>query len=185
MTIITAVQGANSVTKASTPKSIKETKVSTPIISKTTDKKEPIKELSPKQIQAKMDMEKIIADKLGFNAPFSDPYITPIIKNENGKWIVELKKTNKASSWVMDRAAKQYEISHICGQLGVKMADLRDVEYATARRTRRGDATIEVGRSVKFDLDKLGSRKDMPLSKFNYGALVNQSKKTIEILSAK
>lgn len=186
MTNITAIHEAKTVTTTSALKAASKTKVSSPIEMQSAPKSENIKELSPKQLQAKMDMEEIIADKLGFKGLFKqNPYISANIKNENGKWIVNITKETERPWFVGDWSAKQYEISHICGQLGVKMDDLRNVEYATNRRTRRGDSTIEVGRSVQFDLDKLGSRKDMPLSNFYYNRIADKAKKTIEILSTK
>lgn len=122
----------------------------------------PKKELTPEQIKAKAKMESKIADALGFKKVLGSSYIVPELKNEKGKWVVVLTKTENpgrfASLTVADYATKKYEIYHITGQLGVDLKDVQNVEYATARRTARGDASIEVGRSVKIDLDKIGKK---------------------------
>ena len=92
-------------------------------------------------------------------------------------------KTKKASALVWDRGAKQYEIEHICGQLGVNLKDLRNVEHATDRRVARRDATMEVGRSVQLDLDAIGTKKFyVP---WIHDGITNKAKETSKILLAK
>ena len=183
MTNITAIHEAKTVTTTSALKAASKTEKSSPIVMQSAPKNENIKELSPKQLQAKMDMEKAITSQLGFKGLFQDPYISANIKNENGNWTVILTKTKDASAFVWDMGAKQYEIEHICGRLGIPFKDLRDVEYATDRMTKRKDSSIEVGRSVSFNLSSIG--KDKFYVPIIHDGVTKKAKETLSILSAK
>ena len=61
----------------------------------------------------------------------SQEWLSKEYLDENGKWVVTLTKTKKASALVWDRGAKQYEIEHICGQLGVNLKDLNVLSEVT------------------------------------------------------